>query len=306
MPSASPRHPLSHSWRARIAEEHIGSYDDEREAARAYDRKARKRGWATNFGTDGDEDADEDEVVDVVDAVGTTDAAASVAADAGTAAAMAIDASQTNKRARPQTGENNRNNAEEEEGPVLVSTGKKRGVPVQKAIGVGSLVSVDNKAYSGYMYRVSAYVGSETVGWRMAVLQFVSYNGPKAAAAVADDAEVPERYLRPPEGKVWVNASGGVAIKEEEGGEEEDDDEEEEEEEESEVKWKHLSDVIREREMEVQAQHAPVAASAAAAASAPLIADRAKRKSHELGNLQPFNSAGSAKAWDEPRPRRNP
>ena len=56
---------LSHSWRAQIGarnkSKHIGMYDVEREAARAYDREARKRGWTTtNFDTDEDEDVDED------------------------------------------------------------------------------------------------------------------------------------------------------------------------------------------------------------------------------------------------------
>ena len=45
---------LSYSWTAQISSKHIGLYDDEVEAARAYDREARKRGWTTtNFDPDG-------------------------------------------------------------------------------------------------------------------------------------------------------------------------------------------------------------------------------------------------------------
>ena len=79
--------------------------------------------------------------------------------------------------------------------------------PTTDSISVGSVVSVQNKAYEGYIYRVSGY-GVEAVGKRMAMLEFVSFdNGSVAeagaeaeaeagAAVVDDDAEVPERLLR--------------------------------------------------------------------------------------------------------------
>ena len=71
--------------------------------------------------------------------------------------------------------------------------------PTTGSIDVGSVVSVQNKVYEGYLYRVSGY-GSEAIGKRMVLLEFMSFDEGSEAAAAAetldDDAEVPERLLR--------------------------------------------------------------------------------------------------------------
>ena len=70
---------------------------------------------------------------------------------------------------------------------------------------------MQNRAYEGYIYRVSGY-GVEAVGKRMAMLEFVSFDDGSVAeaeaeaAVVDDDAEVPERLLR------LVSAASGPVL----------------------------------------------------------------------------------------------